>query len=92
MRLDAQHPFADRKHATAMQTPQGLDATHGDELFPVKREYVGNKLRSARGPLRRFKNSPLREAAFDLVFDEGGAAVKFRNCWKKRSDASDPAT
>jgi hypothetical protein len=25
-----------------MQTPQGLDATHSDEPFPVKREYIGN--------------------------------------------------
>jgi hypothetical protein len=24
-----------------MQTPQGRDATHSDELFPVKREYIG---------------------------------------------------
>jgi hypothetical protein len=24
-----------------MQTPQGLDATHGDELFPVKRDHIG---------------------------------------------------
>jgi hypothetical protein len=24
-----------------MQTPQGLDATHGDQLFPVKRDHIG---------------------------------------------------
>jgi hypothetical protein len=24
-----------------MQTPQGLDAKHSDEMFPVKREYTG---------------------------------------------------
>jgi hypothetical protein len=26
-----------------MQTPQGLDAKRGDELFPVEGEYIGNK-------------------------------------------------
>jgi len=24
-----------------LQTPQGLDATHGEELFPVKRDHIG---------------------------------------------------
>jgi hypothetical protein len=39
-----------------MQTPQELDAKHSDELFPVQRQYIGNKLGSAKGPLRRSKN------------------------------------
>jgi hypothetical protein len=34
-----------------MQTPQGLDATHGDELFPVKRDHIGT-------------NSGVRRASF----------------------------
>jgi hypothetical protein len=34
-----------------LQTPQGLDATHSDELFPVKRVHW-HKLRSAKGFLR----------------------------------------
>jgi hypothetical protein len=49
-------PFASRNTQRAtMQTPQGLDATHSDKLFPVKREYIGNKLRSANGLPRRAK-------------------------------------
>jgi hypothetical protein len=34
--------FAGRNtQRSTLQTPQGLDATHSDELFPVKREYIG---------------------------------------------------
>jgi hypothetical protein len=34
--------FAGRNpQRSTLQTPQGLDATHRDELFPVKREYIG---------------------------------------------------
>jgi hypothetical protein len=43
MRLDApstRSPTENTQRST-MQTPQGLDATHSDELFPVKREYIG---------------------------------------------------
>jgi hypothetical protein len=32
---------AENTQRSTLQTPQGLDATHGDELFPVKREYIG---------------------------------------------------
>jgi hypothetical protein len=34
-------PFASRKQERAtMQMPQGVDAKHGDELFPVQRQYI----------------------------------------------------
>jgi hypothetical protein len=49
---------AENTQRETMQTLQGLDATHGDELFPVKREYIGinSGVRTAfrDGP----KNSP----------------------------------
>jgi hypothetical protein len=47
---------AENTQQATMQTPQGLDAKHSDELFPVQRQYIGNKLGSAKGPLRRSKN------------------------------------
>jgi hypothetical protein len=43
--------FAGRNTQRAtLQTPQGLDATHGDELFPVKREYIGINSGAGRAP------------------------------------------
>jgi hypothetical protein len=36
-----------------MQTPQGLDATHSDELFTVKRDHIGTNSGAQRASLRR---------------------------------------
>jgi hypothetical protein len=41
--------FAGRNtQRSTLQTPQGFDATHGDELFPVQREYIGINSRVRR--------------------------------------------
>jgi hypothetical protein len=49
---------AENTQRETMQTLQGLDAKHSDEMFPVKREYIGinSGVRTAfrDGP----KNSP----------------------------------
>jgi hypothetical protein len=34
-----------------MQTPQGLDAKHSGELFPVKRQYTGINSGTRRAPV-----------------------------------------
>jgi len=33
--------LAENRQRSTMPTPQGFDATHSDELFPVKRWYIG---------------------------------------------------
>jgi hypothetical protein len=60
-----------------MQTPQALDATHSDEMFPVERGYIGNKLRSAKGLPRRSNDFglwgggiPIKKTAQRVLIEE----------------------
>jgi hypothetical protein len=53
-----------------MQTLQGLDATHGDELFPVKREYIGINS-GVRRACRGRQKLPLRTSEPRTIFKFG---------------------
>jgi hypothetical protein len=50
--------FAGRNtQRSTLQTPQGLDATHGDELFPVTRDHIGTNSGAQRASFGRSRFS-----------------------------------
>jgi hypothetical protein len=53
-------PTENTQRAT-MQTPQGLDAKHSDELFPVQRQYTGINSGARRASMTVQKFWPQRQ-------------------------------
>jgi hypothetical protein len=51
--------FGRNTQRATLQTPQGLDATHGDELFPVKRWYIGTNSGVRRAPFERVRRASM---------------------------------
>jgi hypothetical protein len=73
-------PFASRNtQRSTLQTPQRLDATHGDELFPVKREYIGTNSgaqRASCGGPKLLAFAPRNRAPFlNLEFGRGRSTL-----------------
>jgi hypothetical protein len=76
---------AENPQRATMQTPQGLDAKHRDELFPVKPRVHRYKLRSAKGLLERLKISPLHTSKPRAIFKFGIRNFVFGRCADKPS-------
>jgi hypothetical protein len=64
-----------------MQAPQGVDATHSGELFPVQRQYTGINSGVRRAPLRRSENFVPRASEPRAIFKFGIRNFEFGGGW-----------